>query len=199
MPYKFIAIEGNIGAGKTTLASALAKELHACLVLETFKENKPLLKFYEHLHTPMQHTYAFATELQFLIDRFVQLKEYSAHYPCIVSDYAPEKSRLFAKLNLSSSEYAVYNDVYQSLLANVPQPDCIIFLERNTQTLENNIKKRARDYEQALDSSYLEKINQAYQHYLQNVQGSIRIIILHQRDSVAEMIDCIKNELIKRG
>jgi deoxyguanosine kinase len=195
MGYTFIAIEGNIGAGKTTLARALASELNADLVLEEFESNKALRKFYENINTPLQHSYALATELQFLIDRFLQLREFSSNKSLIIADYAPEKSSLFAKMNLSAPEYKVYADIFQLLMVNIPSPDCIIYLERKPSELQENIQKRARNYECSIDNAYLDKINQQYWHYLQGIKQKTHIISLSESYPTSKTIDFLKNEL----
>jgi deoxyguanosine kinase len=193
MSFKFIAVEGNIGAGKTTLAKALAQELNAELVLEEFENNKALRKFYEHINTPTQQTYALASELQFLIDRFIQLKEFSSNHSLMISDYSPEKSRLFAKMNLSPEEFMMYDGIFQLLTINLPQPDCIIYLERNASVLHTNIKKRARNYEQSIDSLYLQQIEREYTNYLQEIEQEIVVFRIDENYQVSKILELINN------
>ncbi len=161
MKYKFITIEGNIGAGKTTLSQLLQKKYDAKLVLEQFADNPFLPKFYDD-----QHKYAFPLELSFLADRYKQLKDMLTSRDLfseyIISDYLFIKSKLFAKVNLPEDEYKLYETLFDIIYPNLPQPDLVIFLDVPLQKLRHNIKQRNRDYEQNIEDAYLNKIQDAY-------------------------------------
>lgn len=146
MSYKFIAIEGNIGVGKTTLANMLAESLGARLVLEEFAENPFLAKFYEN---PAQ--YAFSVELFFMAERFKQLKDLLVQqdlfHATTVSDYLFTKCLLFAKVNLPEDEFQLYKRLFEMMQPQILQPDLLIYLHAPVSKLQENIKKRNRLYE----------------------------------------------------
>ncbi len=164
---RYIALEGNIGAGKTTLAKLLAKELNARLVLEDFEDNPFLAKFYED-----PRRYAFSVEMAFLADRYHQLQGLQSSedlfQPLVISDYAPFKSLIFAQNNLEEAEFKLYRDFWQMALGRLRQPDLIIYLNRPVDSLQRNIHKRGRDYEQNLANQYLEKLSERYAFHLKN-------------------------------
>ncbi len=162
---RYIAIEGNIGAGKTTLAQLLAKRIGARLVLEEFADNNFLPKFYAE-----PDRYAFPLELSFLADRYKQLKEVVAAPDLfsqpVVTDYLFIKSRLFARINLDEAEYELFAKVFDVMDLHLPQPDVLLFLHAPVATLQQHIRKRGRDYEQAIADDYLLRINGMYEEYL---------------------------------
>lgn len=164
---KYIALEGNIGAGKTTLSKLLAKELDARLVLEEFEDNPFLAKFYQ---DPKR--FAFSVEMAFLADRYHQLQKIQASedlfQPLLISDYAPFKSLIFAQNNLEQEEFNLYREFWQMALGKLRQPDLIIYLNRPVNSLQSNIQKRGRDYELNLESQYLEKLSERYAFHLKN-------------------------------
>lgn len=164
---RYIALEGNIGAGKTTLAKLLSEELNARLVLEEFEDNPFLSKFYE---DPKR--YAFSVEMAFLADRYHQLNRIQSSedlfQPLLISDYAPFKSLIFAQNNLEAEEYKLYREFWQMALGKLRQPDLIIYLNRPVDSLQSNIQKRGRDYERNLKSNYLEKLSERYAFHLKN-------------------------------
>lgn len=175
MHYQFIAIEGNIGAGKTTLASKLASHFNARVVLEQFADNPFLPKFYEN---PQQ--YAFPLELFFLAERYKQLKE---TFPAqdmfkqpIVSDYLFTKSLLFAKVNLPHEEYRLYQKLFDIIQLQLPEPDLLIYLHAPVTRLQQNIKKRNRAYEQQIQDDYLFKLQETYVQYIK--QHNFRTLII---------------------
>ena len=176
MSPKYIAIEGNIGAGKTTLSKLLAKQLNARLVLEEFEENPFLSKFYK---DPKR--YAFSVEMAFLADRYHQLNQIQLtedlFQPMVISDYAPFKSLIFAQNNLSEEEFNLYREFWKMALGKLRQPDLILYLNRPLDSLQQNIRKRGRDYEMNLESSYLEKLSERYAFYLKN-QWSGKLIYI---------------------
>ncbi len=167
MSYKFIAIEGNIGVGKTTLANMLAESLGARLVLEEFAENPFLAKFYEN---PAQ--YAFSVELFFMAERFKQLKDLLVQqdlfHATTVSDYLFTKCLLFAKVNLPEDEFQLYKRLFEMMQPQILQPDLLIYLHAPVSKLQENIKKRNRLYELNIQNDYLFNIQQTYTQYIKH-------------------------------
>ncbi|MFV0605675.1 MAG: deoxynucleoside kinase [Niabella sp.] len=165
MKYEFITIEGNIGAGKTTLATQLSKHFNARLVLEEFADNPFLPKFYE---KPEQ--YAFPLELFFMAERYKQLQELllqkSMFQQLTISDYLFTKSLLFAKVTLSEDEYKLYQRLFEIIQQNLIQPEILIYLHAPVSKLQQNIKKRQRLYEQSIPDEYLQNIQNTYLQYL---------------------------------
>jgi deoxyguanosine kinase len=165
MKYNFIAIEGNIGAGKTTLAQLLAKKLRARLILEEFAENPFLANFYQN---PQQ--YAFPLELFFMAERYKQLKELvqtnDLFHGVAVSDYMFTKCLLFAKINLPAEEFKLYQKLFDILHHQQPHPDILIYLHAPVEKLQQNIQKRNREYEQSIPDEYLLKIQETYTSYI---------------------------------
>ena len=165
MNYHFIAIEGNIGAGKTTLAHLLSKHLNARLILEEFADNPFLPQFYEN-----QQQYAFPLELFFLAERYKQLKELihtkDLFQSVTVSDYLFTKCLLFAKVNLPEEEFRLYQKLYDIIKQPLIQPDLLIYLHVPVQKLQKNIRKRNRSYELAIPDEYLFRIQETYTHYI---------------------------------
>ncbi len=175
MQYHFIAIEGNIGAGKTTLAHLLAKKLNARLILEQFADNPFLQKFYDN---PKQN--AFPMELFFMAERYKQLKDMihtkDLFQTITVSDYIFTKCLLFAKINLSEEEFRLYQKLFEIIQAQLIFPDIIIYLHSPVQKLQQNIKKRNRIYEQKIADEYLFSIQQTYTNYIK--QHNIKTIFI---------------------
>ncbi|MFL5787780.1 MAG: deoxynucleoside kinase [Flavisolibacter sp.] len=165
MNYSFITIEGNIGAGKTTLAHLLSKHYNARLVLEQFADNPFLAKFYE---SPGQN--AFPLELFFMAERFKQLKELIQQKDLFqnitISDYLFTKCLLFAKINLPDDEFRLYQILFEIIHQQLVQPDILIYLHAPVQKLQQNIKKRNRPYEQNIKDDYLFSIQETYTHYI---------------------------------
>lgn len=165
MKYSFITIEGNIGAGKTTLAHLLSKHYNARLILEQFADNPFLPKFYE---SPQQ--YAFPLELFFMAERFKQLKELIQQKDLFqnvtISDYLFTKCLLFAKVNLPDDEFRLYQRLFEIIHQQLVQPDILIYLHVPLIKLQQNIKKRNRPYEQNIQNEYLFDIQETYTHYI---------------------------------
>jgi deoxyguanosine kinase len=174
--YNFIAIEGNIGAGKTTLAKRLASDYNSRLILEQFAENPFLPKFYEN---PEKH--AFPLELSFLAERYQQLKNELGNHdlfkPNIVSDYFFLKSLIFAQANLGNDEFGLYSKLFHIINGSLPKPDLFVYLYHSIERLQENIKKRGREYEQNIASDYLLKIQTAYFEFIKQL-GDLRILII---------------------
>jgi deoxyadenosine/deoxycytidine kinase len=165
MKYHYITIEGNIGAGKTTLAQILSTKLNARLILEEFADNPFLSKFYSN---PKQ--YAFPVELFFMAERYKQLSELvqtkDLFNTVTISDYLFTKCMLFAKVNLSDEEYRLYQKLFEILSAQTVQPDILIYLHLPVNRLQMNIRKRNRPYEQQIPDDYLFNLQQTYTHYI---------------------------------
>lgn len=165
MKYNFVTIEGNIGAGKTTLANILAKHYNAKLILEEFADNPFLPKFYEN---PEQ--YAFPLELFFMAERYKQLKEMlqtkDLFQQYIVSDYLFTKCLLFAKVNLPDEEFRLYQKLFDIINPQIVQPEILIYLHTPVNKLQENIKKRNRSYEQNIPNDYLFNLQETYTQYI---------------------------------
>ncbi len=165
MKYHYITIEGNIGAGKTTLAQMLSTRLNARLILEEFADNPFLSKFYSN---PKQ--YAFPVELFFMAERYKQLSELvqskDLFNTVTISDYLFTKCMLFAKVNLSDEEYRLYQKLFEILSAQTVQPDILIYLHMPVNRLQMNIRKRNRPYEQQIPDDYLFNLQQTYTNYI---------------------------------
>ncbi len=174
--YKYICIEGNIGAGKTTFATKYAKDVNARLILEKFADNPFLPKFYQD-----SKRYSFPLELSFMAERYRQLKTEVEHqdlfYPITVSDYVFYKCLIFASVNLEEDEVKLYKTLFQIIYQNLPTPDIILFFKRSPEKLLQNIKKRGRSYEQNIQASYLEAVNDMYFEFFKH-QDKSRILIL---------------------
>jgi deoxyadenosine/deoxycytidine kinase len=165
MKYNFVTIEGNIGAGKTTLAHMLSKHFNARLILEEFADNPFLPKFYEN---PAQ--YAFPLELFFMAERYKQLKDLlqtkDMFQNVTISDYLFTKCLLFAKVNLSEEEFRLYQKLFEIINPQIVQPDILIYLHTPVKKLQENIKKRNRDYEQQIPNDYLFTLQETYTQYI---------------------------------
>jgi deoxyadenosine/deoxycytidine kinase len=175
LKYTFITIEGNIGAGKTTLAHLLSKHFNARLVLEQFADNPFLPKFYEN---PQQ--FAFPLELFFMAERFKQLKDLIQQKDLFqnltISDYLFTKCLLFAKINLSEDEFRLYQRLFDIMYQQLIQPEILIYLHAPVNKLQQNIKKRNRPYEQSIPNEYLFSIQETYTHYIR--QHNIKTIFV---------------------
>lgn len=173
---QLISIEGNIGAGKTTLSTMIAEDFNAKLILERFADNPFLPKFYED-----QARYAFPLEMSFLADRYQQFMDDTSQFDLfknfMVSDYDIFKSLIFAKVTLQPEEYNLYRKVFNFMYREVKKPEIYLYLYQNTERLLANIKKRGRDYEQNIDPDYLEKINRGYLDFIKSHQDQNSLII----------------------
>ncbi|MEZ5047816.1 MAG: deoxynucleoside kinase [Chitinophagaceae bacterium] len=168
MQYKFITVEGNIGAGKTTLSQLLQETFDAELILEQFADNPFLPKFYKE-----KERYAFPLELSFLADRYQQLKKFlttrSLFNSYTISDYLFIKSKLFAKINLPEDEFHLYETLFDIIYPNLVKPDLIIYLHSPLQKLRQNILKRNREYEKNIPDDYLLSLQDAYLNYIKSI------------------------------
>jgi deoxyadenosine/deoxycytidine kinase len=165
MKYSFITIEGNIGAGKTTLANLLSKHFNARLILEEFAENPFLPKFYEN-----QEQYAFPLELFFMAERYKQLKDLlqtkDIFQQVTISDYLFTKCLLFAKVNLHNEEFRLYQKLFDIINPQIVQPEILIYLHSPVHKLQENIKTRNRQYEQNIPNDYLFSLQETYTNYI---------------------------------
>jgi len=182
--YNYIAIEGNIGAGKTSLASKIADDFNAKLILERFKDNPFLPKFYEDANR-----YAFPLEMSFLADRYQQLVDDTTQLDLfkesVVADYDVNKSLIFAGITLPEEEYALYKKLFQLMHKELPKPDLYVYLYQNTERLLENIRNRGRDYEQSIQAEYLQKLNAGYLEFIKNQHSqNIKMIDISERDFV---------------
>lgn len=181
MDYRYIAVEGNIGAGKTTLTRMLAEHYNARIVLEEFADNTFLPKFYQE-----PERYAFPLELSFLADRYKQLKELAAapdlFQEKIIADYIFIKSKLFARINLKEEEYELFQNLFDIIDPNLPAPDLLIYLHAPVSRLQRNIHNRGRDYEQKIPDEYLERVQNVYQQYLKQDIAKTLIIDISKVD-----------------
>ena len=159
--YKYIAIEGNIGAGKTTLAKFLSNAFDAELLLEEFSENKFLKDFYK------TGEYAIHSEIQFLLDRSRQLTQFfQQKSSTIISDYFPSKSLIFSEMNLTKKEFSIINNLFDNLFLDFPQPQILFFIDRDINDVMTNIEKRGRSYEKNMNIDYVEKLADGYELWL---------------------------------
>ncbi|MEL7832633.1 deoxynucleoside kinase [Fodinibius sp. Rm-B-1B1-1] len=184
--FDFIAIEGVIGVGKTSLAKLLTERHNARLVLEQFEENPFLPKFYKD-----RERYAFPTQMSFLASRFQQQQEMLSKdlfQQMTISDYIFEKDRIFARLNLEDDELALYDNIFKIMSSISAQPDLVIYLQSNVDRLMKNIQERDRDYERDISRSYLEELSDAYNHFFHHYNKSPLMII-----NTSE-IDFVSNE-----
>ncbi len=198
--FNYISFEGNIGAGKTTLVHKIAEDFNAKTVLERFADNPFLPKFYKD-----QNRYAFPLEMSFLADRYQQLSDDLAQFDLfkdfIVADYHIFKSLIFAKITLQEDEYRLYRNLFDIIYKEMPKPDLYVYLYQNTERLLQNIKKRGRTYEQNIEASYLEKINNGYLEYIKSQTDlNVLIIDVSDRDFVKRHEDYIfiLNEIKKK-
>lgn len=187
MKYNFITIEGNIGAGKTTLSRLLSNHFNARLILEEFADNPFLPKFYEN-----KEQYAFPLELFFMAERYKQLKEFlqakDLFQQITISDYLFTKSLLFARVNLPDDEFLLYQKLFDIINPHLIKPDLLIYLHAPIDRLKQNIKKRNRSYEQAIDPDYLLSLEETYIQYIK--QHSLKTLFVN-----VENADFLGNEL----
>ncbi len=187
--FNYIAIEGNIGAGKTSLATVLAADFNAKLILERFKDNPFLPKFYKD-----RSRYAFPLEMSFLADRYQQLLEditqFDLFKDCVIADYDMYKSLIFAKITLGEEEYNLYKKLFNLMHKELPKPDIYVYLYQNTDRLLENIRNRGRSYEKDIEGAYLEKIQQGYFEFIKSQNdGTMRIIDISDKDFVTNRGD----------
>lgn len=187
--FNYIAIEGNIGAGKTSLATQMAKDFNGKLILERFADNPFLPKFYK---DPQR--YAFTLEMSFLADRYQQisddLSQLDLFRDFIVSDYDVFKSLIFSKITLPEDEFMLYRKLFYQVYKDIARPDLYVYLYQNTKRLQQNIKKRGRTYEKEIQDDYLESINKGYLEFLKShPEFNIKIIDISDKDFILNRED----------
>lgn len=205
MDYNFIVIEGNIGAGKTSLSHKIAEEYNAKLILEQFAENPFLPKFYKD-----PEKYSFPLEMSFLADRYNQLKkelsERDLFKSFTISDYYFMKSLIFSKQTLQDDEYNLYRQFFHIIYNSLPKPDLYVYLHSDVDRLLANIKSRGREYEQEISADYLLKIQESYfEFFKQQRDLSFLVIDTNEVDFVNQELDyckikeCILNQKYDKG
>ena len=187
--FNYIAIEGNIGAGKTSLATQIATDFNAKLILERFKDNPFLPKFYK-----KPKRYAFPLEMSFLADRYQQLLEGIAQFDLfkdvVVADYDGYKSLIFAKVTLAEEEFNLYKKLFHLMHKDLASPDVYVYLYQNTDRLLENIKKRGRSFEKGIGADYLQRINDGYFEFIKGLpKDKVRIIDISNRDFIKNRKD----------
>lgn len=187
--YNFIAIEGNIGAGKSSLTQMMAQDFNAKSIFERFADNPFLPKFYEDAER-----YAFTLEMSFLADRYQQISEDLAQLDLfkdfIIADYDVFKSLIFSKITLSEDEFLLYRKLFYQVYKDFKRPDLYVYLHQDVKKLKANIKKRGRSYERQLESDYLNKIHQGYLEFIKNnPQFKVKMIDITHRDFVENRYD----------
>jgi len=189
MNKNFIVIEGNIGAGKTTLAKKIANEYNGQFIPEDFAENPFLPKFYKN-----PEKYSFPLELSFLADRFHQLnneiRNRDLFKSFVVSDYYFTKSLIFSRNTLSDDEYGLYRRIFDIIYTSLPKPDLYVYLYLNIHNLMKNIKRRGREYEKDIKPEYLEKIQQGYFEYMKQHRKDYKFLVIDTNKA-----DFVKNKL----
>ena len=196
----YVAIEGPIGVGKTSLAKLLAEKLGARTVLEDFEDNPFLSDFYED-----PERFAFQTQLNFLIQRYQQqqeLRQVDIFHNLLITDYMFIKDRLFASLNLNEKEMNLYDTIANLLEKNVINPDLVIYLQADTDTLMKNISKRNRSFEVNISYKYIDGLNEVYNEYFFRYQDTPLIIIntnnidfVNNFNDLEEVIQCIREPI----
>ncbi|MEO8773395.1 MAG: 2-amino-4-hydroxy-6-hydroxymethyldihydropteridine diphosphokinase, partial [Gelidibacter sp.] len=187
--HNYMAIEGNIGAGKTSLAHQISNDFNGKLILERFADNPFLPKFYKE-----PQRYAFTLEMSFLADRYQQisddLSQLDLFKDFMVSDYDIYKSLIFSKITLPEDEFRLYRKLFFLMYKDISKPGLYVYLYQSTGRLQENIKKRGREYEQNIDQDYLEKINSGYLEFLKNqTELKVKIIDISNRDFVENRAD----------
>jgi deoxyguanosine kinase len=186
--YRYIAVEGPIGVGKTSFATELSKRLSAHLILEGSDDNPFLSEFYKN-----RAKYALHTQLFFLVARYRQQLKLISHdlfMQQIVTDYTFDKDRLFAQINLNENEILLYDKIADLLTRSVPQPDLVIYLQASTENLLARIRKRGISYEKNIDMSYLDELNEAYNYHFFNYdKGPLLVVKTDEIDFVEHEAD----------
>lgn len=205
MDIKFLVIEGNIGAGKTTLAKMISANRNAKLILEQFAANPFLPKFYDD-----PEKYSFPLEMSFLAERYNQLKQELTNLdlfsPFTVSDYYFMKSLIFAKSTLTDDEYNLYRQFFEIIYGHLPKPDLYVYLHLSPEQLLENIKNRGREYERTITAGYLEKIHNGYLNFMKQQQDfpvlvidSGKIDFVNNPEDYNNILDIIFNGEYQKG
>ena len=192
---RHIAIEGVIGAGKTTLARMLSEKLGARLVLERFEENPFLPKFYED-----PERYAFQTQIFFLLSRYRQQQELfqaDLFHSHVITDYIFEKDKIFAYLTLQDEELKLYESLLGSIEKNIPQPDLVIYLQSSVDRLMKNIRIRGREMEESMSDEYIKELNEAYHHFFFHYDAT-PLLVVETSDFEPDISEEALDDLVKQ-
>lgn len=194
----YIAIEGPIGVGKTTLARSLAHSFECEALYEQPEENPFLNRFYKD-----PKAYALPTQLHFLFQRISQIEDIGQRDifdSRRVSDFLIDKDSLFAEVNLDSDQFAIYQKVFDAIIIDAPKPDLVVYLQAPTDVLIERIRKRGIEFEQKINSSYLAQLNDAYMRYFHNYSGSPLLIVnaaeidfVHDKNQYRNLVETIVN------
>ncbi len=186
LKYDYLVIEGNIGTGKTSLATRIAEQFQARIVLERFADNPFLPKFYEN-----SSRYAFPLELSFLADRYQQLNDEVMPQELFrqqtVADYVLSKSLIFASITLKEDEFQLYQRLFHIINPHLPKPDLLVYLHKDVPKLKENIRNRGRDYEQNIQDDYLGNLEKGYWDFFKQQDG-MRIVVLDTNE-----VDFVRN------
>jgi deoxyguanosine kinase len=200
---RFIAVEGAIGAGKTSLVNLLKQQYGARVILEENDSNPFIAKFYED-----QETYSFQTQIFFLLNRYNQYMELAQRdlfNSVVVIDYLFQRDKIFAQLNLEDHEYRLYEQIYNLISSKAPKPDLVIFLQASTQVLLERVSKRGREYESFMDPNYLDSVNKAFNNFFFYYSDTPLLVIntneidfVEKRCDLEELINKINSHKIGR-
>ncbi|MFT7589810.1 MAG: deoxyguanosine kinase [Limisphaerales bacterium] len=200
MKYNLVTVEGNIGAGKTTLAKMLSRDFNGKLILEEFEDNPFLPRFFEDFNQS-----AFATELYFMAARYQQLQhemqEPELFHDRVVMDYLFTKSLLYAKVNLAEQEFELFQKLFQIINPRLPEPELIIYVHSDVDRIVRNIHQRGRDFEQGVDPEYLGKIQETYFNYFKQ-NPHLRSVVLdcsqadfvNEPDHYSQILDIVNQD-----
>ena len=192
---RFIAVEGAIGAGKTSLVNLLGENYGARLILEETESNPFISKFYED-----KEAYSFQTQIFFLLSRYnqyMQLAQRDLFNSIVVIDYLFQRDKVFARLNLEDHEYNLYEQIFSLIDVKTPKPDLVIYLQASTEVLQERVAKRGRDYEAFIDPDYLESVNKAFNNFFfYYSETPLLVINTNEIDFVEKKCDL--NELINK-